>query len=157
MTTSALNAAGKTQTSTIVASPDSLFRRRILQQLAAHNCLAEEACGGAEALALIEEGACRTLLLDQFLPDLDAGELVAIIRARHPQVEILVLDSQGGMEAVGGGLGLHPESSELFRLLQNSREPHIPTELPDPLERPLPRPSASTGDSEPLPGMTGRS
>ena len=50
-----------------------------------------------------------------------------MIRARHPQVEILVLDSQGSMGAVGGDLGLLPDSSELFRLLQNSREPRIPS------------------------------
>jgi CheY-like chemotaxis protein len=102
MNTSTLNAARKTHLSTIVASPDSLFRKRVLQQLAARNCSAEEAGGGAEALALIEEGGCRTLLLDQFLPDLEAGELVAIIRARYPQVEVLVLDSQGSNGDVGG-------------------------------------------------------
>ena len=56
MTTSTLNATRKTHLSTIVASPDSLFRQRVVQQLAARNCFAEEACGGAEALALIEEG-----------------------------------------------------------------------------------------------------
>ena len=73
MTTSAPSAARKTHLSTIVASPDSLFRERVLKQLATRNCFAEEACGGAEALALIAEGTCRTLLLDQLLPDLDAG------------------------------------------------------------------------------------
>jgi len=158
MTTSALNVARKTHLSTIVASPDSLFRKRVLQQLAARNCFAEEACGGAEALALIQEGACRSLLLDQSLPDLDAGELVAMIRAHHPQVEILVLDSQGGKGARGGDLDSYPDSSELFCLLQNSREPRIPTEFPDPLERPVPRGPESTGDNiEVLPGMTGHS
>jgi DNA-binding NtrC family response regulator len=157
MTTSALNAVRKPHLATIVASPDSLFRQRLVQQLAARHCSAEEVCGGAEALALIEEGACRTLLLDQFLPDLDAGELVAIIRARHPHVEVLVLDSQGGNEAVGGGLGLPPDSSDLFRLLQNSREPHIPRDLGEPLGRPLPRAAAPTGDVEALPGMMGHS
>ena len=89
-------------------APTPLFRKRVLQQLAARNCFAEEACGGAEALALIEEGACRTLLLDQFLPDLDVGELVAMIRARHPQVEVLVLDSQGTREPWADDLGLSP-------------------------------------------------
>ena len=157
MTTSTINAVEKTHFSTIVASPSSVFRQRVLQQLAARNCCAEEACGGAEALALVEEGACRTLLLDQFLPDLDVAELVAIIRARHPQVEIQVLDSQAGNEPGVNHTKLPSNSSELFRLLQNSREPQIPTELPDPKERPSPRPPARSGDVDPLPGMTGRS
>jgi DNA-binding NtrC family response regulator len=157
MITSAPNVARKTPVSTIVASPDAVLRKRVLQQLAARNCFAEEVCGGAEALALIEEGACQTLLLDQFLPDLDARELVALIRARHPQVEVLVLDSQAGHGAVGDDLGLQSDPNELFRLLKNSREPRIPAELPDPLERPLPRSPSSTGDIEALPGMTGHS
>ena len=84
MTTSTLKASRKAHLSTIVASPDSLFRQRVVQQLAVRNCFAEEVCGGAEALALIEEGVCRTLLLDQSLPNLDAGELVAMIRERQP-------------------------------------------------------------------------
>jgi len=133
------------------------FSPAVLQQLAARNCRAEEACGGAEALALVEEGVCRTLLLDQFLPDLDVAELVAIIRARHPQVEIQVLDSRAGNEPVVDDVELPTDSSMLFRLLQNSREPRIPTELPDPMERPLPLPPPPSGDVDPLPGMTGRS
>ena len=112
-----------------------MLRKRVLQQLAERNCFAEEACGGAEALALIEEGDCQTLLLDQFLPDLDARELVAIIRARYPQVEVRLLDSQADQGAMVDELELQSDSHELFRLLQNSREPRIPAELPDPLER----------------------
>jgi DNA-binding NtrC family response regulator len=157
MTPSALNAVRKPRLSTIVASPDSLFRQRVLKQLAARNCFAQEACGGAEALALIEEGACQTLLIDQVLPDLDAGELVAIIRARHPQVEVRVLDSQGSNGTVEGDLGLPPDLGILFHLLQNSREPRIPMELQAPYEQPLPRSPAPTDDVEALPGMTGHS
>ena len=86
------------------------------------------------------------------------GELVAIIRARHPQVEVhgARLPAAGRRPGVAH-LDLCPDSSELFRLLQNSREPRIPTELPDPLERPAPRSPAPTDDIEALPGMTGHS
>jgi sigma-54-dependent transcriptional regulator len=88
---------------------------------------------------------------------LDARELVALIRARHPQVEVLLLDSQAGHGAMWDDLESPSDSNELFRLLQNSREPRIPAELPDPLERPLPRSPAFKGDTEALPGMTGHS
>jgi transcriptional regulator with GAF, ATPase, and Fis domain len=58
---------------------------------------------------------------------------------------------------MGDDLGLQSDSKELFHLLQNSREPRIPTELPDPLERPLPRSPAFRSEIEDLPGMTGHS
>jgi transcriptional regulator with GAF, ATPase, and Fis domain len=35
------------------------------------------------------------VLLDRNLPDLDAGEVAEIIRKRHPQVEVQLVDSQG--------------------------------------------------------------
>ena len=89
MTISSLNVVRKTHLSTLVASSDSLLRKRVLQHLAMNNCCAQEAGGGAEALALLEEGNCRTLLLDPSLPDLDVGELVATIRARHPQAAVV--------------------------------------------------------------------
>ena len=157
MIISTLEGARKGHLSTIVASPDTSFRKRVVQQLAARDHLAAEACGGAEALAMIEEGTCRTLLLDQFLPDLDAGELVNLIRARHPQVEVMVIDSQGTSPDVVGELGSNIDAGAYFRLLQNSRETRIPTELPSPLARPTSPSPSSTDDVAALPGMKGRS
>jgi DNA-binding NtrC family response regulator len=157
MSISPLNTTRKSQFSTIVASPDSLLRKRIVQRLATRNCLAEEVGGGAEALALIEEGACRTLLLDQALPDLDAAELVALIRARHPHVEVLMLDSDQEMGTLENELSLGPNSNELLRLLQNSGEARVPVEMPAPLERSAPASSILKDGQEGLPGMTGTS
>jgi DNA-binding NtrC family response regulator len=168
MTPSALNVFRKNSASAIVASSDTDFRERVLQQLAKRHCFAEEARGGAEALALLEEGHCRTVLLDQSLPDLDVGELVGMIRTRHPQVEVLVLDSQVGNAGTVGHMGWLADSSETFRLLQNSRAPRIPMETPDPAasaEQSLPaqaggalaEPGAPAEEIEALPGMTGQS
>jgi DNA-binding NtrC family response regulator len=77
-----------------VASANEAFRKRILRRLDARSWTVEEAMGGAEALLRVEDGTFRALLLDRWLPDLDVQELVDTIRARHPQVQVLVLSSE---------------------------------------------------------------
>ena len=81
-------------TSAIVASADKELRERILRQLRAQRWTVEEAMGGAEALSLVEEGVVGALLLDRWLPDLEVSELVQIVKARHPQVQVLLLGSE---------------------------------------------------------------
>src|SRR5574337_1942754 len=86
--------------SAVVASPDPHFRQQILKTLASRSWLAEEAQGGAEALAKLEGGEWQALVVDRWLPDLDVEELVGLMRARHPQVEVFVVDSLTGKPAV---------------------------------------------------------
>src|SRR5271157_6593333 len=80
--------------SAIVASADKELRQRILRRLRAQRWTVEEAMGGAEALSLVEEGVVGALLLDRWLPDLEVSELVEIVKARHPQVQVLLLGSE---------------------------------------------------------------
>jgi DNA-binding NtrC family response regulator len=80
--------------SAIVASADKELRKRILRRLRAQRWTVEEAMGGAEALSLVEDGVVGTLLLDRWLPDLEVSELVEIVKARHPQVQVLLLGSE---------------------------------------------------------------
>ncbi|HTS68507.1 MAG TPA: sigma-54 dependent transcriptional regulator [Terriglobia bacterium] len=157
MITCVLESTRESLHSIIVASSDTSFRERVVKQLAASDHLALEAGGGAEALAMIEDGPCRTLLLDRILPDLNAGELIEIIRARHPQVEVILIDSQRGSAD-----GVDEPSSNLpggilFRLLQNSREPRIPVDLPLPPARCVAPSLSSDDETAGLPGMKGRS
>ena len=98
----------------------------MVRQLATGNRCVFEASGGAEALALVEEGACQTLLLDQVLPDLNVAELVAIIRARHPEVEIQMLDSQAWPELAIDDMELPSDSSQLFHCSRT----HVSREFP---------------------------
>lgn len=83
-----------TRAAAIVASANKEFRKRILGRLGARSWTVEEAMGGAEALSLVEDGAFGALLLDRWLPDLDVQELVDIIKARHPHIQVLVLGSE---------------------------------------------------------------
>ena len=155
MTSTALKTLRRDCFSAVVASPDPHFRRRVLGQLTERRWLAEEACGGAEALALVEEGDQHALLLDRRLLDLDVNEVVDLVRGRYPHMEVFVLDSETGRPAPTGDLPPLPNRSELFRLLQNSREPRIPTE-PQPFQHmETPERSLERAEGDPLPGMIG--
>ncbi len=164
--------------SAVVASSNPAFRRQLLDLLRSSQCSVEEAEGGADALAKIEAGRCRILLLDRWLPDLDAGELVSTIRHRHPQVEVVVVDSQGAVP-----VGSAPATGHIEELLEQLRSARrglrgtetnpsggTPADSALPLDKaassrfaahPLARfssesqPGART--AEPLPGMIGSS
>jgi transcriptional regulator with GAF, ATPase, and Fis domain len=122
--------------------------------------------GGAEALSLVEDGAFGALLLDRWLPDLEVSELMEIVKARHPQVQVLLVGS---------------EAEERFLLERLSRSETLQLEFPEAQElseKPGPgfsNPSTSeqgsqscggagaqglptpTHAEEPLPGMIGLS
>jgi DNA-binding NtrC family response regulator len=117
----------------------------------------EEALGGAEALSLVEEGAFKALLLDRWLPDLDVSELVDIIKARHPQVQVLVVGSEVEERHLVERLSPQKNLPLDFPDAQESREYEIGAEgLRE-------RPGGTAGivtevkREEPLPGMMGSS
>jgi DNA-binding NtrC family response regulator len=85
--------------SAVVASPDTAFRTKLIESLRARHCNVQEARGGAEALAKLEAGACQALLLDDWLPDLDIAEFLHIVKRRHPQLKIVIINSRTGAAA----------------------------------------------------------
>ena len=82
------------RTRLLVASADSVFRRRVLANPLYASAHREEVSGGAQALARLMEMHCDSVLLDRHLPDLDATEVADIIRKRHPNVRVELLDSR---------------------------------------------------------------
>lgn len=79
----------------LIASPSSVLRQQILHRLNGRCQPVQQAAGGAEALAKLEKGDWQVLFLDRRLPDLDAGELIAIIQKRFPGTRVVLLDSDG--------------------------------------------------------------
>jgi CheY-like chemotaxis protein len=157
MATGFVDALPVARLATVVASPNSVFRKRILQQLAQGNLHTEEVCGGAEALARVEEGMCRSIVLDRSIGDLDVDELVGLIRARHPKVEIHVLKSlpDEDLAAEDGGTASGPGS--LFGSVCESRQAAIPQEFLSSLPAAFSGPPTLREEVEPLPGMIGQS
>ncbi|MDE3181409.1 MAG: sigma-54-dependent Fis family transcriptional regulator [Acidobacteriota bacterium] len=85
--------------SALVASPNHEFRRRLLELLRPSHCRVQEARGGAEALAKLDGGEWQALLLDNWLPDLDVDEFLSIVKSRHPNLKVLVIEQKAAASA----------------------------------------------------------
>jgi DNA-binding NtrC family response regulator len=119
----------------LIASPRAEFRKRILSNLSSETSHAEEAGGGADALIRLEEADYATLLLDRQIQDLDVEEVLATIRARHPQVNVVLVDPETKPEQLSLDLsGVAPDAA--------------------PSEEPAGAPGSRNGS---LPGMIGTS
>jgi len=92
----------------LIVSSDSGFRNKFVEKLDPSNQHVHEASGGAEALAMLEAGEYKALLLDRWLPDLDVAELAGMVKADFPQVQVFVADSQQN-PACPLGIGCQPE------------------------------------------------
>lgn len=77
----------------LIVSPDPGFRRQLLSNPLYAEVQGEEAVGGAHALSKLAEGLYENVLLDRHLPDLEAGEVAAMIHSRFPQVDVEIVDS----------------------------------------------------------------
>ena len=77
----------------LVASPYAPLRERMLRRLAVPNASVSEAQGGADALLKLEKSDFGTLLLDPRIEDLDVGELMATLRGRYPNLDIVLMEN----------------------------------------------------------------
>jgi len=135
----------------LVASPDALFRRHIVNTLHSDRWPVEEALGGADALGKLERGNCHLLLLDRRLPDLDADELAHMIESRFPGIEVVVLDPDTGRPSLRTTASA--AMSPLLRALEKAeRDPGAtrPEGAATPFVEAAPTPAV-----EPLDGMIG--
>jgi DNA-binding NtrC family response regulator len=77
----------------LVASPHAPLREQMLRRLAVPNASVSEAQGGADALLKLEKSDFGTLLLDPRIEDLDVGELMATLRRRYPNLDIVLMEN----------------------------------------------------------------
>lgn len=77
----------------LVASPHAPLREQMLRRLAVPDASVSEARGGADALLELEKSDFGTLLLDPRIEDLDVGELMATLRGRYPNLDVVLMES----------------------------------------------------------------
>ena len=114
--TSASGAPGGVRT-VVVASSDSSLRARLRVSLTGLRWQVREAAGGAEAMAQMDTARPEALLMDTWLPDLEAGEFAGLVRSMFPAVDLLRVDGA----AEPGGVR-SPRRNELLHALREARD-----------------------------------
>jgi DNA-binding NtrC family response regulator len=133
----------------LVASPNTSLREQVRSHLQPHCWPVLEVNSGADALVKLESGDWQLLFLDRCLPDLDAEEVMRIIKLRFPATEVKLLDSDIGHLSA-------------FTSLKNPRAGLKPaTRGPEPLTTCAVTSAAKAKEATrsvvPLPGMIGAS
>lgn len=76
----------------VLASADAGLRQRLRDSLISLRWRVHEAAGGAEALTLLERQPSDALVMDGWLPDLEAAELAGHIAMMYPTIDVLGVD-----------------------------------------------------------------
>ena len=83
--------AAVTRTAVLV-SADAAFRQRLAEILIGMRWKVREASGGAQALSYLEEAPSEALLLDFWLPDLEAGDFAEQLRIQYPNLDLICVN-----------------------------------------------------------------
>ncbi|HXJ96211.1 MAG TPA: sigma-54 dependent transcriptional regulator [Terriglobia bacterium] len=131
---------------TLVASPNSDFRRHMAEALQASSWPVEEAVGGAEALAKLEQNDCHVLLLDQSLPDLDVTEIVGLVREQYPDLAVYVVDPASPVPLISEEPEGRSHRAAILSLLKSLQPANV---VPAGVVRSQPSPPARPGTPSP--------
>ncbi len=99
----------------VLASADPALRQRLHHSLSGLRWQVREACGGAEAIAQLEDHPTEALLLDHWLPDLEVVEFAEQIGAMYPGMDVLRVDG----DPIAGGTR-SPRRNELLHALREA-------------------------------------
>jgi len=102
----------------VLVSADASFRQRLAEILIGMRWKVREAAGGAQALSYLEEAPSEALLLDFWLPDLEAGDFAEQLRIQYPNLDLICVNE--AEEMVG-----KPRSArrpELLHALRRAQE-----------------------------------
>ncbi|HTB20408.1 MAG TPA: response regulator [Bryobacteraceae bacterium] len=112
----------------LIVDDDPSIHELIVAMLAGTNWQTNSVSGGAEALTSLENNSYDILLVDILMPGMDGLELLAKIRARHPDTPVVMMTVKNTPDHVLGSLRREaaayiskPFSREtLFATLQNA-------------------------------------
>ena len=104
--------------SVVVVSADTALRRRLNELLTQMRWAVREAAGGAEAIGMAELERPEAMIVDGWLPDLEAGDFASYVGRVFGGVDLLRMD---GASAGGGGTK-SPRRNELLHAIREAQE-----------------------------------
>ena len=101
--TQAIRSEDRMPIEVFVVSQNLRLRESLQEKLGLPRWKVMPAAGGAEALRILRDHGVDdgVLLLDPSLPDLEPGEFQGMVRDRHPNTQILMLNSHTGQLLLG--------------------------------------------------------
>jgi DNA-binding NtrC family response regulator len=102
-----------------LVSVDVGLRQRLKECLVGLRWTVLEASGGAEAMGLAEMNKPEAMLIDGWLPDLEAGELSSQLGTIYPAMDVLRMDGAVGRGAVGAR---SPRRHELLHAIREAQD-----------------------------------
>ena len=126
----AVHSAAVQQRSVVIVIPDADLRQRLGERLLSLRWRVLHAAGGAEAMVHLGEAAPEAMIVDHWLPDLDATEFTEQAAAMCPGTDLLQTDGS----AVRAGC----RSSRRHELLHALREAQEETSATSPVALPVP-------------------
>jgi DNA-binding NtrC family response regulator len=103
--------------SVVLASADAGLRQKLVEGLTGMRWTVREASGAADAMAQVEKARPEALLVDSWLPDLEAGEFSAQMGTLYPLMDVLRLDGSAGRAGARS-----PRRNELLHALRVAQE-----------------------------------
>ncbi len=105
----------------VLVTPDADLRERLKQTLSSMRWSVRCASGGAEAMAYLDETSPEAMIVDHWLPDLDAAEFTEQAAAQCPGTDLLQMDGR----AYPSG-GRSARRNELLHALRESQKETLP-------------------------------
>jgi CheY-like chemotaxis protein len=105
----------------LVVDDDEGVRLAVCLALSGLGCITEAVGGAAEALARFRPGRYRAVVTDLAMPVMNGLELVRRLRAREPDLPILIFSGDLSLTAVEGALiASKPDIEALTRLVRRA-------------------------------------
>lgn len=90
----------------LIVDDEIEFAATLVARLKLRNYRSRMATSGEAALAAIEKELPDVIVLDLKMPDLDGIELLAQLKATHPEIEVIILTGHGSFETGREGMEL---------------------------------------------------